>query len=106
MKARRVPRSAWVLLLGLALGLAAASPAEAGVRVFVGGVFGYPGPYAYYPYPYVYPYPYAYPYAVPVPYPYVAYPEVPPPGWVPGRWEWQRDAWGRPIQVWVPPHLR
>src|SRR5439155_16539890 len=52
-----------VLLLG------PARPASAHVRVFVGGAVGFP----------VYPYPYYYPYA--------PYPEVPPPGWEPGRWE-------------------
>lgn len=24
--------------------------------------------------------------------------------WVPGHWERRRDAWGRPLQVWIPAH--
>ncbi len=71
-----------VLLMG------PARPASAHVRVFVGGAVGFP----------VYPYPYYYPYA--------PYPEVPPPGWEPGRWEWRYDPWGRPYRAWIPPHLR
>jgi len=78
-----------ILLLG-----GAAAPASAHVRIFVGGVLGFPG----------YAYPVVYPYAVP--YPYVAYPAFPPPGWVPAHWEWRYDRWGRPLRVWVPAHLQ
>jgi hypothetical protein len=76
-----------------------AIPARAHVRVFVGGGYGVPivTPYAY---PY-YPAPYAYPY-----YNYYTYTEpVPPPGFVPGHWEWRRDSYGGRIRVWVPAHL-
>jgi len=79
-------------LLGVLL-LGSARPASARVHVFVGGAVGFPA--------YPYPYPYYYPYAVPYP----AY-EVPPPGWVPGQWEWRYDPSGRTYRVWVPPHLR
>jgi len=78
-------------LLGVLLLLGHARPANARVRVFVGGAIGFPV--------YPYPYPYYYPYAVP-------YPEVPPPGWAPGHWETRYDPWGRPYRAWVPPHLR
>ena len=78
-------------LLGVLLLLGPARPANARVRVFVGGAIGFPV--------YPYPYPYYYPYAVP-------YPEVPPPGWAPGHWETRYDSWGRPYRAWVPPHLR
>jgi len=80
------------------------------------GGFGFP---AYpYPYSYGYPYPYRYPYGYPELYPYAPYSyyypsppyagaaEVLPPGWVAGHWAWRRDAWGRRVRVWVPPHLR
>jgi hypothetical protein len=91
---------AGVVLLAAALVMSAAAPAAArvGVGIYVGGpAWGYPAPYGGYPYPY-----YA-PYAPPYP---SAYPYVPPPGWVPGRWEWRYDPWGRRYRVWVPPHLR
>jgi len=75
------------------------APARAHTRVVVGvgGVLGVP---AFAPYPY--PYPYFYPYPGPI---FVS-PGIPPPGWVPGGWEWQTDAWGRRYRVWVPAHLR
>ena len=71
------------------------APAAARARVFIGGAIG-PYPWAAYPYPYPYyaPYPYGWEYS------------VPPPGWEPGHWESRRDAWGRPVWVWVPGHLR
>ena len=72
------------LLVGSAI------PASARVRVFVGGAVGLPYPYPYYYYP---------PYA-----PYPSY-EVPPPGWVPGHWEWRYDPRGRRYRAWVPQHL-
>jgi hypothetical protein len=79
-----------------------APSARAHVGVFVGGSWGYPGPYRYYPYYSYVPYPYdAYP-----SYPWVAPPAVPPPGWVPGHWERRYDARGRYINVWIPEHLR
>jgi hypothetical protein len=86
----------------LALLLGAAAPAAAGTRVFIGGAFGFPGPYAYpggyYPYPYAYPYPYP-------AYPGVGYGGAPPAGWVPGHWEWRYDPAGRRYQAWIPAHL-
>jgi hypothetical protein len=79
-------------LLGL---LGAAAPTSAHSRVFIGGVVGFPGPYAY---PYYYgPYP--------APAPWGAYPAPPPPGFAPGHWELRYDPWGRPYQAWIPPHL-
>jgi hypothetical protein len=86
-----------VVALALVLVGAAAVPARAHTRVIVGGTFGVP---VYPPYPYYYPY---YPYPYP---PYSYAPAVPPPGWDPGHWEWRYDAWGRPLRVWVPAHLR
>lgn len=68
--------------------------AHAHVRVVVGGRFGVP---------FVAPYPVYY---YPAPYPYYYYTEpVPPPGFVPGRWEWRTDRYGGRIRVWVPAHL-
>ena len=90
-------RAATILGLGVLL-LSMPAPASAHARVFVGGVFGFPGPY---PYPYAYPYYYPYP----APYPW-AYPDTPPPGWVPGRWEWRSDQWGRRYPAWIPAHLQ
>ena len=98
-----LPRSLGLLALVAALAMGAAAPrqAEAGGRIVVGV-----GPL------YPYPYPYSYPYYAPPPvyYPVApswgATPGVPPPGWVPGRWERQYDPTGRPYDVWVPPHLR
>jgi hypothetical protein len=85
-----------VAISGAAALVLFATPAAARVRVFVGAGVPYPlHPYYYYP-PY-----WAYP-----PYPYVAPSAVPPPGWVPGHWEWRYDAAGRRYRVWVPPHLR
>lgn len=75
------------------------APAGARARVFIGGAIGVPVA----PYPYWAPYPYPYPY---YPYPYWGEYSVPPPGWDPGHWESRRDAWGRPVWVWVPGHLR
>ena len=89
-KRRRAGVMAAALLAPLFL-LSPARPASAHVRVFVGGAVGFPV--------YPYPYPYYYPYSAP-------YPEVPPPGWAPGQWEWRYDPWGRPYRTWVPPHLR
>lgn len=88
------------IALTAVLAWGAIAPAEAGVHVFVGA--GYPYPYYYYhpaPYPY-------WGWPGPYPYYYSAYPGVPPPGWVPGRWSWRYDASGRPHRVWTPPHLR
>ena len=82
--------------LVLVLLVGAAAPAAAHVDVFVGGAFGFPA----------YPAPYYYGCVYTAPYPYVAYPGLPPPGWVPGHWEWRYDAWGRAVQVWMPAHLR
>jgi hypothetical protein len=82
----------------------APAEAEARVRVFVGGAFGVPL-YPYYPFPAYYYGPYYAPYPYPAPY-YYESPGSPPPGWDPGHWEWRQDASGRPIRVWVPPHLR
>jgi hypothetical protein len=85
--------------------LAAAVPASAHTRVFIGAGFGVPAygaPYAYAPYGY----PYAYPYPYYGGYYYGGGYGVPPPGWEPGHWEWRRDAGGRSIQVWTPPYLR
>jgi hypothetical protein len=81
-----------------ALMLATPARVAARVHVFVGGRFGVPivvrypgyyGPYSYYPPPQYY------------------YPteSVPPPGFVPGRWEWGTDRYGGRIRVWVPAHL-
>jgi hypothetical protein len=84
------------VLAALGVIMCTAAPAAAHGRIFIGGVFGVPPPVVIYPYPAAYPYPYA----------VYGPPEVPPPGWVAGHWEWRHDAWGRPIQVWVPPHLR
>jgi hypothetical protein len=78
----------------VAMLVGAARPADARVRVFVGGTVGFP----------VYPYPYP-AYYGPYPYPWIGY-DVPPPGWVPGQWELRYDRWGRPARVWVPSHLR
>lgn len=86
-----------IAALALVLGVGTFRPASADVHVSVDIPWPYP-----YPYPYVYPYPYAYP----VLYPYPVYPASPPPGWVPGHWERRYDAAGRPINVWIPPHLR
>jgi hypothetical protein len=94
-----VTRHSWLRAAApsaLALALVSGSaPASAHTRVFIGGPFGFPVPYAY---PHYYdPYP--------VPYPSVAYPAPPPPGWAPGHWELRYDPWGRPYQAWIPPHL-
>ena len=94
MRVRSVLTSTLPCVLVLAVLLCAPAPAEARARVFVGGYVGVP----------FYAYPAPYPYWTP--YPYVAAPEVPPPGWVPGHWEWRYDAEGRPFRVWVPGHLR
>ena len=96
---RVAKRAACVAVLAVALVLSAAAPVRAHVGVFVGvgPGWGYPGPYPYaypYPYPYYAPYPYAYPAA------------VAPPGWVPGRWEWRYDPWGRRYRAWIPAHLQ
>jgi len=72
------------------------APAAAHTRVFIGGVIGVPSV--------VYPYPY--PLAYPSPYVVYGPPEVPPPGFEAGHWEWRTDPYGRPLQVWVPSHLR
>jgi hypothetical protein len=84
--------------IALALLAAGALPAAAHVRVFVGGSLPL----------YAYPYPvYSYPaYSYPPPIPGFEYETIPPPSWAPGRWEWQRDTFGRRYRVWVPPHLR
>lgn len=82
---------------GFAL-LLAGAPASAWAhgRVIVGGTIGVP----------LYPYPAPYPYVVyPYPAPY-GYDPAPPPGWVPGHWEWEYDRRGRRHRVWVPAHLR
>jgi hypothetical protein len=88
-------------LTGL-LSVVAPGDAEARASVYVGI-----GPV--YPWAYPYPYPWGYyPPAVvyPVPSPPLALPAVPPPGWVPGRWERRYDPAGRPYDVWIPTHLR
>jgi hypothetical protein len=86
-------------IIAILLVLSTVAPAAAHGRVVVGLGFGYPAyayPYAYYPYPYPYPYPYV-----------ATYPEgVPPPGWIPGRWERRYDQWGRSYRAWVPGHLQ
>lgn len=83
--------------LALAMVLGASALAEAHVRVFVGGTVGVPVWGS--PYLYASPYPYYY---GPYPGPYAA----PPPGWAPGRWEWQYNPDGWRYRVWVPPHLQ
>ena len=81
------------------LAVSAAAPAEAHVRVFVGGAVGVPAWGYPYPPPYYYYSPYAVPYSL-------EYPGPPPPGWEPGHWEWRYDGAGRRVRAWVPPHLR
>jgi len=90
----------WAIAATLAV-LVAATPAaaHAHARVIVGGVVGFPG---YYPYPYPYPAPY-----VVYPYPSWGYDDpAPPPGFVPGHWEYEYTSSGRRVRVWVPGHLR
>ena len=78
--------------------MSGAAPARAYVRVFVGvPAWGYPYPPPYYYYP---------PYPLPYPLEYPGPPGPPPPGWEPGHWEWRQDPWGRPVQTWIPAHLR
>lgn len=89
-----------LLLAGLLVSVVAPRSAHARASIFV----GISGPV--YPYPHAYPYYYPPPVLYPVPAPWVAVPDVPPPGWVPGHWERHYDAAGRPYDVWVPPHLR
>ena len=89
------------LVAALTVGAGAPRRAEAGGRIVVG--VGPIYPYAY-SYPFYAPPPVYYPYAVAPP--WVAAPGVPPPGWVPGRWERHYDQTGSPYDVWVPPHLR
>ena len=79
-----------VSALGAVL-LSAVAPASGHPRVFVGGVLGFPAPYAY-------------PHYDPA-YPGLAYPDPPALGWVPGHWEERYDPWKRPYQAWIPPHL-
>jgi hypothetical protein len=87
-----------VLVLALVLLSMAAPPAaHARTHVFIGV-----GPvFPYYP-AYYWPPPYAYP----PPYVWAPVPTAPPPGWSPGQWERHYDRYGRPYDVWVPPHLR
>jgi len=92
-------RTALAGVVALVLVLLVSGPAHAGAHVgVVIGVpaWGYPSaydpPYPYYP-PYAYYAPYPGPYG------------VTPPGWVPGRWEWRYDPWGRSYPTWVPAHL-
>ena len=94
---RTLLRGALLAALIAAVGGAYAT-AEAGVHVFVGGAVGVPA--VPYPYPYYAPYPYY------GPYPYGPEYGAPPPGWEPGHWELRHDPSGRPLQVWVPGHLR
>jgi hypothetical protein len=104
MTAFRRPRVRLLLITlvaALLVGAAAPRRAEAHSRVFIGigpgYSYPYSYPYSYYPPPPVYYQPVA---------PWVAWPDVPPPGWVPGHWERHHDRSGRPYDVWVPPHLR
>jgi hypothetical protein len=91
-------RGAAMVALVLLL-LSVAAPALAHGRVFVGGVFAFPAPYA----PYYGPYSWSW---YPAPVPWATYPTPLPPGWVAGRWERRYDQSGRPYQAWVPPHLQ
>jgi hypothetical protein len=82
--------------------LSGAAPVSAHGRVVIGAGIGFPV-YAYpYAYPYPYPYYYSYPYVGPSP--WVDY--APPPGWLPGQFEWRYDPSGRRYRAWVPAHLR
>jgi hypothetical protein len=84
--------------IALALLSTGGLPAAAHVRVFVGGSFPlYASAYPVYSYP---------AYSYPPPIPGFEYETIPPPSWVPGRWEWQRAPFSRSYRVWVPPHLR
>ena len=99
METERVGRR-WLLAATLAVLIAGApAAAHAHGRVIVGGVIGFPG---YYPYPYSVPPPYeVYPYPS-----WDYYDPAPPPGFVPGHWEFEYDRSGRRVRVWVPGHLR
>jgi hypothetical protein len=117
-KRRSPPRLRGRLFVcGLALLLVGASAvsASADSQFYFGSSAPLPGPaYAYpspnaYPYPYAYAYPRAYRYYGPVgPYPpaCVNCAVVLRPRRARGHWAWRRDACGRRVRVWVPPHLR